>query len=232
MKKTLNDSLDRSFLSANVLDDLRRKLILGEIQAGCKLVEIQIAAEMNVSRGPVRNALFILEKEGLISFLSNGRTVALGFSLSDAEKLYETRFYLETKAVELVCNNHTRNFHSLNQIMDQLKKEINRVEKFTSLDIAYHHELMNLSGNKFLVQCWSTLRPMIETILSITNSHYRENNEWDKGYVLKLHERINEALILGDVYVAVSLIREHLESAKMIMMDKLRKLIKRDDHIS
>lgn len=220
--------MPRSFFSSQVLEHLRKKLIAGEIPAGETIVETKIASEMNVSRGPVRNALFILENEGLVSFLSNGRTKAVGFSLEDAEALYETRVFLEVKAIELLFRKKQKSFEHLREINQALKAEINQVEKFTNLDINFHYELMCLSGNKYLLQCWVLLRPVLETVLLITNRSARkdESGQWDKSYVINHHDKILEALLLEDITLAVMSVREHLAIGKSMMMGKLEKLLK------
>lgn len=220
--------MPRSFFSSQVLEHLRKKIISGEIPAGENIVETKIASEMNVSRGPVRNALFILENEGLVSFLSNGRTKAVGFSLEDAATLYETRVYLEVKAIELIFQKKQKSFEHLRKINQELKTEMDHVEKFTNLDINFHYELMYLSGNKYLLQCWVLLRPVLETVLLITNTMARKDasEQWDKSYVSNHHDKILEALLLEDITLAVMSVKEHLSIGKSIMMKKLEELLK------
>lgn len=226
--KNSNGQLSRSFFSSQVLDDLRNKIISGEIAAGDKLVETKIASEMNTSRGPVRKALFILENEGLVSFLSNGRTESAGFSLTDAENLYEMRAFLEIKAIQLIFKRDQSNFQQIKQINNDLRKEINNVEKFTSLDINYHYELLRLSGNKYLSQCWLSLRPLIETILMLTNTQVRENENdiWDKGYVINHHDKITEGLLSGDLEQTILFIKEHLDKGKAFIESRLSVILK------
>lgn len=215
--------LARSFFSADVIHMLRLKLILGEIKPGEKLVELKIAAEMNVSRGPVRNALFFLEKEGLIAFLPNGRTEAVGFSLQDLDNLCEARLYLETKALETIFDGNRPNVGRIRELNENLQHELSHVLNFTSLDLEYHHELMRLSGNKFLVQAWQSLRSTLETVLLITNTQIRNTSEFkpNKSYVLNHHNQITKSLLNGDRERTISLLREHVESGKAIMQERL-----------
>lgn len=102
------------------------------------------------------------------------------------------------------------------------------MEKFTALDINYHYELISLSGNKYLQQCWFFLRPLLETVLLITNTQAREdvNENWDKSYVISHHDKILEALLLEDITLAMLTVKEHLTIGKTIMIDRLREMHK------
>lgn len=215
--------LARSFFSADVLHTLRLKIILGEIQAGEKLVELKIADEMSVSRGPVRNALMLLEKEGLVRFLSNGRSEAVGFTLTDLDNLYNTRAYVEMKALEEAFAQPSHDFNSIQAINRELHRELNNVYQFTSLDLQYHEQLMILSGNKYLLQAWQSLRPAMETILLITNAQIRLKGDSrpDKSYVLEHHDWITDALLRQDLQNAMSKLREHIDKGQTIMKEQL-----------
>lgn len=228
MKENMSKGpLFRSFFSSDVINMLRIKLILGEIKPGEKLVELKIAGELNVSRGPVRNALFLLEKEGLVAFLPNGRTEAIGFSLSDLDHLYETRSFLETKAVEEIFSAGSPNLNNIHSLNASMQKELSHVLQFTNLDLQYHLELVSLSGNKYLVQAWQSLRTTLETILLITNTQIRRKNNYrlDKGYVLAHHNQITEALSQGDRDRTIALVKEHLATGKLIMQERLGSIL-------
>jgi GntR family transcriptional regulator of gluconate operon len=226
MKET-NSQLSRSFFSSRVVNELRKNIILGKIKAGDKIVETAISAEMQVSRGPVRNALFILESEGLVTFLPNGRTVSNGFSLTDAEKLYQMRSFIEFKAIELIFKQPQLDFHQIQHINDQLRQAKHDAVAFTNLDINYHYELVKSSGNNYLLQCWVSLRPLFETILLITNNRVRKEGigGFDKGYVIDHHEKITAALIAGNFNDALLLLKEHLDTGQRAMIEKLREFL-------
>lgn len=210
--------LSRSFFSSHVLTHLRRAIVSGELPAGEKLVETAIAEQMGVSRGPVRNALFILENEGLIRFLPNGRTVSNGFSLSDVEMLYEMRGLLELKSIEFLFRSHARPYEPMKLINDELRQNRADMEKFTQLDISYHEELVRLSGNKYLLQSWLSLSPLIETVLSITNERYTEKGVAAWEAVIDHHERLMAAIVAGNLSDALLLLKDHLEIGKQTII--------------
>jgi DNA-binding GntR family transcriptional regulator len=226
---TANRKLPRNLFSSQVLNELRRDIILGKIPKSEKIIETTIAKQMKVSRGPVRNALYILEKEGLVTFLENGPTISNGFTLLDAEKLYELRAFLEFKAIELIFKNRQTNFQHIKYLNEELRKKRDDAIQFTQLDVDYHQEIMRLSGNKYLLQGWLSLHPMIEAILMVTNTRIRERGsvDWDKTYVIDHHENIMTALITGNLKEAILFLKEHLDIGEELIMEQLREIVKR-----
>lgn len=97
MAKTIN-SIDRTATVANVVDAIRNKIILQEYPAGQKLTELALSAEYKISRGSVRTALQVMENEGLIATLPNGRKLVVGITEKFVTDLYETRGMLECES--------------------------------------------------------------------------------------------------------------------------------------
>ncbi len=85
---------------------LREAVIDGTLQAGTPLVEARVADELAVSRGPVRSALHVLEGEGLVRTLPNGRTSVVGFAADDLDDLFRVRFELEGTAIRWGAERH------------------------------------------------------------------------------------------------------------------------------
>jgi DNA-binding GntR family transcriptional regulator len=91
--------LGRSIYSGWVAAVLREAIIDGTLASGTPLVEARVADELAVSRGPVRSALQVLEGEGLVRTLPNGRTSVVGFGAEDLRDLFRVRFELESTAI-------------------------------------------------------------------------------------------------------------------------------------
>ena len=101
--------LARSVYSGRVAGYLREAIIGGELPAGVPLVELRLAEQLFVSRGPIRSALHALEGEGLVQTLPNGRTVSGGFDKDDRHDLFRTRFEVELSAIRwgITARNNT-----------------------------------------------------------------------------------------------------------------------------
>jgi DNA-binding GntR family transcriptional regulator len=82
-----------------VHDRLRARILSGEVMAGSELSQAQVAKEFGVSRGPVREAFRLLQREGLIEAHLNRRARVTGLSLEDVEHVYALRVVNEALAL-------------------------------------------------------------------------------------------------------------------------------------
>ena len=89
--------------SDHTADLLRSRIIDGEIEPGVLLAESAVAREMGVSRVRVREALFTLEREGLVECSSTGRAYVKDLTPHDFEELYVLRLALEPVAARLAA---------------------------------------------------------------------------------------------------------------------------------
>lgn len=87
----------------HVIRELRRQILTGELAAGERLVELQFAAALNVSRTPLRIAFGELEKEGLLERLPTRGFRVRGFSLDDVAKAVDVRGVLEGLAARILA---------------------------------------------------------------------------------------------------------------------------------
>ena len=86
-----------------VCDEIRRRILDGEYPAGSRLVEERIAAELGVSRNPVREALRILEAEVFVEIIPRRGAVVANLGLEQPEELYELLVHLECLAARLAA---------------------------------------------------------------------------------------------------------------------------------
>ena len=88
-------------------ETIRRALLEGRFRPGQPLSEVALASEMNVSRGPVREALLVLAQEGLVSHSQNYGFSVLEFNEQDRTEVQQVRLPLEVLALELAIPNIT-----------------------------------------------------------------------------------------------------------------------------
>src|ERR671914_35648 len=84
-----------------VVETIRQALLEGRFHPGQPLSEVALASEMNVSRGPVREALLVLAQEGLVSHSQNYGFSVLAFNEHDRTEVQQVRLPLEILALEL-----------------------------------------------------------------------------------------------------------------------------------
>lgn len=101
-KDTPLERLDERRRTPQVVHDRLRQAILGgEVAAGAPISQLKLSRELGISRGPLREALRMLEREGLIESEPNHRSRVVGFSILDLEQLYAMRISLESLAITL-----------------------------------------------------------------------------------------------------------------------------------
>ncbi len=91
-----------------VYQKIKHDILENKLKPGEKLVEEELAAELNVSRTPVREALKQLDQDGLVTYYPRKGSVVSEISLKDAAELYDVREVLEGLAIKQICINISR----------------------------------------------------------------------------------------------------------------------------
>jgi DNA-binding GntR family transcriptional regulator len=205
----------RRTLGESVTDLLREAVFDGRLSQGARISQLAVASEISVSQGPVREALAKLEAEGLVERRSNGGSYVITLNRQDVEEILSLRTTLEMMALRLLIKNITP------EQIAELEKNIHRSEHVSGdnlarLDIEFHRKLMQFTGHKRLLTCWSTLVPQLQLVMrrfnvshpnawSTTAEHHRSLlraiGKRDESAALALlarqndcHHRINEQL--------------------------------------
>lgn len=141
-------------------ETIRRALLEGRFRPGQPLSEVALASEMNVSRGPVREALLVLAQEGLVSHSQNYGFSVLEFNEQDRTEVQQVRLPLEVLALELAIPNITpvdlRTLGVLTDKMAQSYLEQHYVE-CTQADLDFHSLVWERSENKRLLSALRNL---------------------------------------------------------------------------
>ena len=133
----------RSNTTQALLDRVRLDIILRRYEDGEPLRELDVAARYGASRAAVRNAMIVLEQEGLIRSFENGTKKIKLLTMDDIDDLYDLRSYIENKAIEQIFDRPNRDFSKLMEIINQLSAMQNSPEsEILSLDTAFHREMV------------------------------------------------------------------------------------------
>lgn len=184
----------RTTLSHEVAERLRQAILSGELAAGQTLAEAAMAARMNVSRVPVREALVELEREGLVVFNAHGRASVREFTDEDFAEIVSLRTTLQVMSAKLAAVKHTDDdLERLEAILKRADKTRDLTE-FSRLDIAFHDEVARIARHQRLYQCWNNLRAQME--LWIARAHReRERVKHDvHDLTLRAHRAMVETL--------------------------------------
>jgi DNA-binding GntR family transcriptional regulator len=142
---TVSSPIRRQSLTAAVLERLREKIISGEFHEGEQLRQDAIAAEFQVSRVPVREALNHLAAEGLITIVANHGAVVSALSPDEIMQLFETRAVLECFMIRKAIPNFTsEDFQRAEEILKQFEQSLEKeaeMQKWGRLNWMFHAAL-------------------------------------------------------------------------------------------
>jgi len=195
---------------------LRAAILSGELAAGSRLVETQIAEKLQVSRTPIREALQQLQKEQLIATDKNGSLRVVSFSPEDARHLYRCRLALEQESVLEACQYATtEQLAQIDLIIQQAEKAIaqqpNQLTSYQLLHIDYqfHRAIAESSGNPWLAML---LDQLFDKMALLRIQTIQQNLQ-----VLEIrseHRQIYDAIAQRNSEQALAAIREHLTASQ------------------
>lgn len=148
------EKLKVSAIRDTVADALRQTLLEGRFRPGENLSEAAVASELQVSRGPVREAMFVLVAEGLLNHTLNRGFSVLNFSAEDLEKIERVRVPLESLALSAARERVTpAGIEQLKEIKANLCRLYEAGDRQGSLrsEIDFHGSIWEMSGNPWLV---------------------------------------------------------------------------------
>lgn len=181
--------LDYRTLRESVADEIRMKIINGELVPGARIVEQDLASEFGVSRGPVREALRQLEEEGLVEYARNAGCSVRQINVEDIYEIYYMRANYEMMAVKL----HGKSFpeetlECMQQILDQMQDlKWDAYREVFELDNRFHEQIMDLVPFKRLKKAWEDL--------SYGNIVIGYNMNVNRKDVIEIQHRIHEKLL-------------------------------------
>lgn len=194
--------------SERVTRQLRDEIIDGARTPGSRLVERELAAELGVSRLPIRDALKALVIEGLVTPRPRTWAVVREFTPTDLADLDEVRSALETLAFRLAAQRRTRaGLARLRVDLDAELAAARRGDAVTARRAAadFHETVISLADNELLNELERTLRSRMRWLLA---------QHGDLMAMAKEHEALYAALADRDVARVEELVTKHLESGR------------------
>ena len=193
-----------------VFQTLRGAILRGELKPGERLMELQLAAKLGVSRTPIREAIRMLEQEGLaITIPRKGAEVAK-MTEKDMEDVLQIRCSLEDLAVRLSCENITQaELVELKEAMDQFEKmiESDNIVETAKADVNFHDVLYKASNNPKLLILLNNLR---EQMYRYRVEYLKDRSIYSR--LMEEHHMLYEALKEKDVEKASQITKKHLKN--------------------
>ena len=135
-------------------------ILAGDLAAGSKLREAEVAAMLGVSRGPVREAFRALEESGLVRLEKNRGVFVREISIDEADDIFEVRAVLDEYAGRRAAQNTTPGQAAeLRVLVERMEKAVARgdVDGYHAANIAFHDRIVQLSGNEKLISLYRRL---------------------------------------------------------------------------
>jgi len=204
-----------------VLEAIREAIINGSLKPRERLMEIQMAEELGVSRTPIREALRKLELEGFIVMVPRKGAYVADISTKDIADVFEIRASLEGLAAALAAERATEEELEFMERCLVIKAEAIAnadFDKLVDIDTKFHEAIYKASRNERLVSIVNNLREQIQrlrtTSLSVPGRMYQS---------LKEHRAIVEAIQSRDVSLARQVSQDHIENAENVMMESIKR---------
>ena len=198
-----------------VLEEIRRRIIAGAYSPGERVYEDQIAADLDVSRNPVREALQALAGEGFIELEPRrGARVAV-VSQARAGELFEVREVLEGLVASLAATRRTdADVAAMRAVVEEGCEAAERgtLTALPALNTRFHTLLATTARNAMLAETIEHLRHLIEWIYSQRIAQ-RAPRSWQE------HSRIVDAIASGDAHTAERVARAHIAMARAAYVD-------------
>ncbi|MCI7261546.1 MAG: GntR family transcriptional regulator [Selenomonas sp.] len=207
-----------------VCESLREAIRNGVLKPGERIMEIQLAEELGVSRTPVREAIRKLELEGYVVMMPRRGTYVANMSIRDINEIFEIRTALESLsnglAAEHITDEELEHLQRLLVIIGGYIKDGN-IEKIVETDIEFHDLMYHAARNQRLVGIISNLRDQLTRFRTLSMSYPGRLEA-----TLDEHRTIVEAIANGDRKAASKAAEQHMENSEKTLlkaMDEIKK---------
>lgn len=213
----MNPISPQPMFSSRAAEEIREAILNGNLPPGSRIRQEDLAARLGVSREPIRQALAVLEREGLVNNVNRGAIVA-PFDIQMLEEIYEFRQAVESSVAGKVAARKDFDPTKLREIIVLGRKAVQdgMLDRLIDLDLDFHSELYRASQNRVVVDVmqtqWGHIRRAMRITLTIQN--YRKQ-VWDE------HEAILEAIVDGKVARARTLAAAHTRHAAVLQTHRV-----------
>ncbi|MFO1328866.1 MAG: FCD domain-containing protein [Rubrivivax sp.] len=189
--------------------ELERRILSGELAAGAKLNEVDMATALGISRGPVREAFSALSRAGLVRVEKNRGVFVRQVSLEEASEFYEVRAALEgligQLAARRIAIGEVEQLRAVVRRMHQVQKT-RRADEYFALNVEFHDILARAARNNALLANYRGVVNQLDLYRRATISRSVENIPLSTAE----HEAIVDAVAARDEPRAQTLLTEHV----------------------
>ena len=191
---------------------LRKSILKGELSPGERLMEISLANKLGVSRTPIREAIRMLEHEGLVVMKPRRGAQVAKITVQELNDVLEVRKSLETLAISKACERMTEEDIATMRLEEKrfealVEKSDSDLTELAEADVRFHDTIYQGTGNRRLIQILANLR---EQMYRFRIEYLKEADI--RSSLVSEHREIIEAVSNRDVDRAVECIVRHIDN--------------------
>lgn len=201
-----------------VYEELKLQILTGGIVPGTRMMEVELAEEMGVSRTPIREAIRKLEKEGLVTIEPRRGAYASRISTEDMVEILEVRQDLEGLAAFFAATRMSKeNLEELKSIAEKYNKAVEEgnMQDMIRFDTMFHRKIVDSCSNKILVHMVEQLQEMVLRFRYIYYDNFRRAEHMPAE-----HRAILEAIADGDEEKAREAADVHIYRLKQLVIEE------------
>ncbi|OPX45790.1 HTH-type transcriptional regulator LutR [Ruminiclostridium hungatei] len=203
-----------------IFNSLREAIIIGELRPGERLMEVQLADKMGVSRTPVREAIRKLELEGLVDMIPRKGAHVAELSVKDIMDVLEVRASLDGLATALAAERITDDeLKELKHINIQFSQYIDKENLNGSIkkDAEFHDIIYRASRNDKLITILNNLREQVQRFRVIYLKDYSSPKN-----LIKEHNDIFDAINSRAIESSRSLAKSHIQNQEATILNSIK----------
>lgn len=203
-----------------VFNTLREAILKGELKPGERLMELQLAAKLGVSRTPIREAIRMLEQEGLAVTIPRKGAEVAKMTEKDMEDVLQIREALDELAATIACEQITaEELEHLTDTMYAFEEaiKIGEIKRIAEADVHFHDIIYRATGNPKLVNMLNNLR---EQMYRYRVEYLKDEKNYPK--LIKEHSDIVEGLSQKDKQKVTAVMHKHVENQVTAVKERIR----------
>lgn len=203
-----------------VFNTLRQAILRGELKPGERLMEIQLANKLGVSRTPIREAIRKLELEGLVLMIPRKGAEVADITEKSLLDVLEVRRALEELSADLACDRITEEeIAELKAAAEEFKKTLKSsdVTEIAEADVKFHDVIYLATKNQKLIQLLNNLR---EQMYRYRVEYLKREEVYEQ--LIREHEEIIEHISRKEKEEAIQIVCKHIDNQMDTVMDVIR----------
>ena len=218
--RTTNAPLRRETLHHSAVAELRAMILEGELPPGRRVPEMELCEQLGVSRTPLREALRVLEAEGLVELRPHRGAVVTPIDPKEIAAIFQVMEALESLAGRLACDNGSvEAFAELDRLHGELVAQFQAGERaaYSTTNRRIHGWIVAMAGNPVLEATYKGFAAQLNRARSLANY---DADRWQES--LAEHEAVMDALRRRDAAAAAALLADHSRRTADAVLNTLR----------